>query len=118
MYERVLVPLDGSPVAEAILPFIEQIAGPLDLEVVLLRVVPRSSLETMEVASVARAQEPLIREQEAHEHLGRIVEALKSKGVFGSVAEDVLRSAPIPVFVMRVTEMALRSLVPAEGKPA
>lgn len=56
MYERVLVPLDGSPVAEAILPFIEQIAGPLDLEVVLLRVVPRSSLETMEVASVARAQ--------------------------------------------------------------
>lgn len=159
MYERVLVPLDGSPVAEAILPFIEQIAGPLDLEVVLLRVVPRSSLETMEVASVARAQEPLIREQEAHEHLGRIVEALKSKGVradtrvrighpsmeivavareigadliamtthgrsglgrllFGSVAEDVLRSAPIPVFVMRVTEMALRSLAPAEGKPA
>ena len=26
MYQRVLVPLDGSPVAESILPFIEQIA--------------------------------------------------------------------------------------------
>ena len=32
MYQRVLVPLDGSRVAEAILPFIEQIAGPLDME--------------------------------------------------------------------------------------
>jgi nucleotide-binding universal stress UspA family protein len=33
------VTLDGSPLAEAILPFITEIAGPLDMEVVLLRVV-------------------------------------------------------------------------------
>ncbi len=39
MYKRVLVTLDGSPLAEAILPFITEIAGPLDMEVVLLRVV-------------------------------------------------------------------------------
>lgn len=45
MYQRVLVPLDGSPVAEAILPFIEQIAGPLDMEIMLLRVVPLTSLD-------------------------------------------------------------------------
>lgn len=38
MYERVLVPLDGSPFAEGILPFVLQIAGPLDLEVILVRV--------------------------------------------------------------------------------
>jgi biotin-(acetyl-CoA carboxylase) ligase len=30
MYKRVLVPLDGSPVAETILPFILEIAEPLD----------------------------------------------------------------------------------------
>ena len=36
MYKRVLVPLDGSPLAEGILPFILQIAGPLDLEVILV----------------------------------------------------------------------------------
>ena len=40
MYKRVLVPLDGSPLAEGILPFILQIAGPLDLEVILVRVMP------------------------------------------------------------------------------
>ena len=39
MYKRVLVPLDGSELAEAILPFAEQVAGPLEAEVVLLRVV-------------------------------------------------------------------------------
>ncbi len=39
MYKRALVPLDGSPVAETILPFILEIAGSLDMEVVLLRVV-------------------------------------------------------------------------------
>jgi nucleotide-binding universal stress UspA family protein len=38
VYERVLVPLDGSPFAEGILPFVLQIAGPLDLEVILVRV--------------------------------------------------------------------------------
>ena len=35
MYTRVVVPLDGSRPAEGILPFIVQIAAPLDLEVVL-----------------------------------------------------------------------------------
>ena len=29
MYRRVVVPLDGSPRAEAILPFVERMAGPL-----------------------------------------------------------------------------------------
>jgi nucleotide-binding universal stress UspA family protein len=37
--ERVLVPLDGSGVAEAILPFAEELAGPLNAEIVLVRVI-------------------------------------------------------------------------------
>ncbi|MGH7317206.1 MAG: universal stress protein [Candidatus Rokuibacteriota bacterium] len=37
--DKVLVPLDGSRLAEGILPFILQIAEPLDLEVVLVHVV-------------------------------------------------------------------------------
>jgi len=32
MYKRALIPLDGSPVAETILPFILDIAGPLDID--------------------------------------------------------------------------------------
>ena len=53
MYERVLVPLDGSERAEAILPIVEQMAGPLDAEFVLLRVVePISPGEAMASAGV------------------------------------------------------------------
>lgn len=34
----VLIPLDESPVAETVLPFVKRIAGPLDFEVVLVEV--------------------------------------------------------------------------------
>ena len=33
VHKRAIVPLDGSPFAEAVLPFFRQIAGPLDIEV-------------------------------------------------------------------------------------
>ena len=82
MYQRVLVPLDGSPVAEAILPFIEQIAGPLDMEIMLLRVVPVSSfLDVVAMAKEVQAGEPILKELEAQGYLEPLVETLKAKGV-------------------------------------
>ena len=39
-YRRVLlIPLDGAPLAEGIIPLILDIAGPLDMDIALLRVV-------------------------------------------------------------------------------
>ena len=38
MVEKILVPLDGSPLAEAILPQVTELAIPLQAEVLLLRV--------------------------------------------------------------------------------
>jgi nucleotide-binding universal stress UspA family protein len=53
MYERALVPLDGSTTAEGVVPFILQIAGPLGLDVTLLRVViPAPSTAAIEVGPV------------------------------------------------------------------
>lgn len=150
MYRRVLVPLDGSGLAETILPFIEQIAGPLDMEIVLLRVIPLTPLDVVALAKEARAGEPIMKEIDAQGYLEPLVGMLKAKGIragarvrigeppmeivaaakelgsdliamtthgrsglgrllFGSVAEEVLRSAPIPVFLMRMTEAALES---------
>lgn len=80
MYQRVLVPLDGSPVAEAILPFIEQIAGPLDMEIMLLRVVPLTSLDVVAMAKEVRAGEPIMKEVEAQGYLEPLVGTLKAKG--------------------------------------
>lgn len=81
MYQRVLVPLDGSPVAEAILPFIEKIAGPLDMEIMLLFVVPLSSLDVEAMAKEVQAGEPIVKELEAQGYLEPLVGALKAKGV-------------------------------------
>jgi hypothetical protein len=64
MYNRVPVPLDGSPLAESVIPFILQIAGPLDLEVLLVRVVELTALTVVEatrqviVEDVAALRDP------------------------------------------------------------
>ena len=81
MYQRVLVPLDGSRVAEAILPFIEQIAGPLDMEVLLVRVVPLTSMDVVGMAKEAQAGAPILKEMDAQGYLEPLVASLKAKGV-------------------------------------
>jgi len=40
MYKRILVPLDGSRLSEAVLPHVEEIAKGLNCEIVLLHVIP------------------------------------------------------------------------------
>ena len=151
MYRRVLVPLDGSPLAESILRFIEEIAGPLDMEVVLLRVVPLSPEEVMGIAPSVGMDTMVARELTAQRYLKSLVDELwATKGLraraevvlgepapeivatarkvdadliamtthgrsgfgrlmFGSVAEAVVRAAPVPVFLMRMVETAVES---------
>ena len=81
MYKRVTVPLDGSMVAEGIIPFMLEIAGPLDMEIVLLRVlvpVPPTVIEGsrhIEVEDVER------RRAEAEAYLAPIAADLRTKGV-------------------------------------
>jgi len=77
----VTVPLDGSMVAEGIIPFMLEIAGPLDMEIVLLRVlvpVPPTVIEGsrhIEVEDVER------RRAEAEAYLAPIAAELRTKGV-------------------------------------
>jgi nucleotide-binding universal stress UspA family protein len=145
MYEHAVVPLDGSAVAEAIVPMIVKIAGPLEMDVVLLRVVqplPQLVADGARHVVMDPAQE---RQLDAEEYLAALAVELRNKGIrvetlvrrgipsaeilagarevgadliamtthgrsglgrllFGSVAEDVLRHADIPVFLMRCTE--------------
>src|SRR5262245_10674858 len=81
MYTRAVVPLDGSAVAEAILPFTLQIAGPLDMEVVLLRVVTPSQPVIVEVASYVPAEADDAMRLDAEEYLAALAAELASKGV-------------------------------------
>jgi nucleotide-binding universal stress UspA family protein len=45
MYERILVPLDGSPLSESILPYAGSLAKALNFELVLLHVIVRAAEE-------------------------------------------------------------------------
>lgn len=143
-YQRVLVPLDGSEAAEAVLPFVEKVAGPLDAEIILLRVLePLSPGEVMAAAGVVAPDAFLARELDAKEYLADMDRRLANKGIrvrrhlrtgraaeeilatvresgadliamtthgrtgvgrllFGSVAEAVLRRAPVPVLMWRM----------------
>lgn len=143
MYRRVLIPLDGSERAEAILPFAAEVAGPLDAELLLLRVVePISPVVAVAGTGVASLDVLEMREMEARQYLAALAERLEAKAIrvrtvvrlgwpateipavavregvdliamsthgrtgldrvlFGSVAEAVLRAAPVPVLMIR-----------------
>lgn len=153
MYERVLVPLDGSELAEAILPFAEQIAGAFDAEVVLLRVVEPLPSAAGIAAGGAGVDAFFLRQLETKKYLAEVAKRLEGRGlrirtrlalgtpaaeitesakaeradliamtthgrsglsraVFGSVAEQVLRAAALPVLMIR---MPAPAPAPGEG---
>ena|SRR6266581_4648548 len=100
MYKRVLVPLDGSLVAEGILPFILQIAGPLDLAVVLLRVVPWRPPPAIERGSYSPVDDVPTSMDKAQAYLAEIVRGLDARGVrvetrvrYGDPARGILAAA-------------------------
>jgi nucleotide-binding universal stress UspA family protein len=78
---RILVPLDGSELSEAVLPVVERLAGPFDFAVDLLCVVepiPGAAA----VALPVQARELLnLRTAEAEQYLGKIAAALEAKGL-------------------------------------
>ncbi len=145
MYRRVLVPVDGSGVAESILPFILEITRPPELDVILLHVngiIPPMAIEGTRYFGVDDVE---ARRKEAKTYLGTLGTELRSLGVrvhtrvrhgkpedeilaaardenadliamathgrtgparllWGSVAEGVVRRAPVPVFLVRRSE--------------
>jgi nucleotide-binding universal stress UspA family protein len=68
-------------VAEAIVPFILEIAGPLDMEVALLRVVVPATPVVFEGASPVIVDDLDKLRSEAEEYLASIATALRARGV-------------------------------------
>ena len=92
MYKRALIPLDGSMVAESIIPFILEVAGPLDMEVALLRVLVPAPLMTVEGTQVVIEDAGRLR-ADAEEYLASIAAELRAKGV--RVTTAVRRGEPV-----------------------
>ncbi len=141
MYKKVLIPLDGSSLAECVLPHARTIAGGCGIEdIVLVRVVeppPTVGAEAIDFVAVQTADQ-----KAAEEYLTEVKDQLTSEGfnvsyeilsgraaevitgyarqnavdliaiathgrsgisrwVFGSVADRVVRSASIPILLIR-----------------
>ena len=93
--ERILVPLDGSGCAEAVLPSVEKLAKELKASVALLRVVYAHTFPGVDPTD---AEVKVVREGE--DYLRRIEEGLKAKGLkvdshvrYGFDAEEILDHA-------------------------
>jgi nucleotide-binding universal stress UspA family protein len=102
MYNYILVPLDGSERAEAILPHVEELAKRHDAQVILLRVVEAAPLHT-EPEGVARALEQQELErytEQALSYLTAVQEECCSKDIdarrvvyYGPVVQAIIRAA-------------------------
>ncbi len=108
MYEKILVPLDGSKVGEAALPYVEELVTKLlpgtRVEITLLQVV--SSLSHYIVAGEASAQVPYTEQEveqikkRATDYLDQAGESLRTGGAtvklrvsVGRAAEEIIKAA-------------------------
>ncbi len=108
MYEKILVPLDGSKVGEAALPDVEdlvlKLAPGIVAEVIFLQVISELTydfLTTNEAAQLPYSETDLVKIKEgAQSYLEKTAESLKSKGIQvrtivaeGNAAEEIIRVA-------------------------
>ncbi len=108
MYEKILIPLDGSKIGEAALPYVEELVSKLSprvkVELILLQVV---SFLT-HYADAGEAATPIFytekemeqSQQEARDYLNRVGEGIRGKRVsveirvgIGSAADEIIKAA-------------------------
>ena len=97
MYKKILVPLDGSPIAEAVLPHAETLAKSENAELIILRVpvIPAAKYLAIDpmVASTVRKD---IRD-EAEKYVNEKVDTLKKDQVKVS---GLTREGPVPDVIL------------------
>jgi len=100
MYKRMLVPLDGSELAEVVFTYAKELAGRLDLDIVFLHVCspeehelrPMHRAYIEHAAEIVRNQSQEVQERTGIQPGGKPVEA-RGELVVGYPAEEILRYA-------------------------
>lgn len=99
-WKRIVVPLDGSPVAEAVIPTAGRMARRLGLEMVLLRVVRDEPPRVIDSGRQIVIDETARRRQEAEQYLRSIAARLTASGLrvrtdvrAGDAAREILEGA-------------------------
>jgi nucleotide-binding universal stress UspA family protein len=104
MYQRILVPLDGSTLSEAVLPHAEELARALDVEIVLLHVdvSPAPTFDPHESPLAPQPEEVKVTHADEKHYLKIMCSKLEGKGLRvtyllrdGMVADTILETAEI-----------------------
>lgn len=114
MYTTILVPLDGSELAEAILPHVRQLAPLFDSEVILLGVIelphmvnPRSSAEYDDLPAFSTADIEA-RAADAQEYLDAQAEALRQLGI---KSRSRLECGPVVASIIHTAQLEDAGLI-------
>ena len=102
MYKQILIPLDGSRLAEGILPFIVEIASPLDVAVVLVRVERPIAPHAIEGTTHFTVDDVAARLHKAREYLAPLAADLRRQGV--RVTTDARYGDPVTEIVAAAQE--------------
>jgi len=98
---KILVPLDGSELSEAVLPVVERLAGPFDLAIELVRAIePIPSFAALEMSGRVPEDVGRLGREEAQAYLAKVAVPLEAKGcrvksavVLGPAVDAILRTA-------------------------
>jgi nucleotide-binding universal stress UspA family protein len=101
MYKKILVPLDGSPLAEAVLPHAQALAKSEGAEIVLLRVPVTPSLEML--ARAPGLANKIIEETEQETEAYLEIETAKLMKE-GTKVTSMMREGPIPEMILKVAD--------------
>lgn len=100
MYKRILVPMDGSPLAEEVLPHVKPLAQAFDTEVVLLQVIVEPA-EAFAVRSSPLSQPKSVRkiQTQTKTYLKKVCAKLEKDGVR---ATYLIREGGVPETIIDV----------------
>lgn len=100
---KIVVPLDGSELSEAILPAVARLAGPFDFRIELVRAIePLPAYAAAEI-STARTEEMIaLEESDAEQYLAKVAAPLEAKGL--RVGRSIGRGLAVDVILRRAEE--------------
>jgi nucleotide-binding universal stress UspA family protein len=101
MYKKILVPLDGSPLSEKVLPHAQALAKSEGAEIILLSVPVTPNLEFM--ARTPGLADIVIEdsEKETRAYLDKETTLLKEEG---AKVTSIMREGPIPEVILKVAD--------------
>jgi len=101
MYKKILVPLDGSQLAEAVLPHAEALAKSEHAEIIILRVptIPASEFMARDPNVAGLIRQSML--EEAEEYVQHKVETVEEEHI---KATGMTREGPVPDMILQVAD--------------